>query len=199
MIHRMRRPPSKLVERLVSVSEEVLRPDPALRLEDIAALIGSARATLYYHFSGRDDLVAFLLEEHLRVAAETIELAVTTTRPTTRPPVVQLRSAITALVGFLGRQPGVCAGLLSFAGATGRLGTLMAAKDAHLATPLQKLLDEGAATDQFTISDSRDAANAILGAAMIATLTRWEDGRDTQDPEFQQALTDQLVRSVARA
>src|SRR5216683_7819838 len=120
----MRRPPSKLVQRLLSASEEVLRPDRALRLEDIATLVGSARATLYYHFSGRDDLVAFLLEEHLRVAAETIELAVTTTRP----PVVQLRSAITALVGFLGGQPGVCAGLLSFAGATGRLGTLMAAK-----------------------------------------------------------------------
>jgi TetR/AcrR family transcriptional regulator len=195
MIGRMRRPPSKLVERLVSVSEEVLRPDPALRLEDIATLIGSARATLYYHFSGRDDLVAFLLEENLRVAAETVELAVTTPRP----PVVQLRSAITALVGFLGGQPGVCAGLLSFAGATGRLGTLMAAKDAKLATPLRKLLDEGAATDQFTFSDSRDAANAILGAALIVMLTRWEDGRDTQDPEFQQALTDQLVRSVARA
>src|SRR6478609_5020053 len=32
MIGRMRRPPSKLVERLVGVSEEVLRPDPALRL-----------------------------------------------------------------------------------------------------------------------------------------------------------------------
>ena len=159
----MRRPPSKLVQRLVSASEEVLRPDPALRLEDIATLIGSARATLYYHFSGRDDLVAFLLEEHLRVAAETIELAVTTTRP----PVVQLRSAITALLGFLGGQPGVCAGLLSFAGATGRLGTLMAAKDAKLAAPLRKLLDEGAATGQFTTSDSRDAANAILGAALI--------------------------------
>ena len=75
----------------------------------------------------------------------------------------------------------------------------MAAKDAALAAPLRKLLDEGAATSQFTISDSRDAANAILGAALIATLTRWEDGRDTQDPGFQQALTDQLVRSVARA
>jgi AcrR family transcriptional regulator len=174
----------------------VLRPDQALRLEDIAALIGSARATLYYHFSGRDDLVAFLLEENLRAAAETIELAVTTTQP---PPAAQLRSAITALAGFLGGQPGVCAGLLSFAGATGRLGTLMAAKDAALAAPLRKLLDEGATTGQFTISDSRDAANAILGAALIATLTRWEDGRDTQDPEFQQALTDQLVRSVTRA
>ncbi len=192
----MRRPPPKLVQRLVSASEEVLRPDQALRLEDIATLIGSARATLYYHFSGRDDLIAFLLEENLRAAAETIELAVTTTQP---PPAVQLRSAVTALAGFLGGQPGVCAGLLSFAGATGRLGTLMAAKDAALAAPLRKLLDEGAATGQFTISDSRDAANAILGGALIATLTRWEDGRDTQDPEFQQALTDQLVRSVTRA
>jgi hypothetical protein len=36
----------------------------------------------------------------------------------------------------------------------------MAAKDATLAAPLRKLLDEGAATGQFTISDSRDAANA---------------------------------------
>jgi AcrR family transcriptional regulator len=192
----MRRPPPKLVQRLVSASEEVLRPDQALRLEDIAALIGSARATLYYHFSGRDDLVAFLLEENLRAAAETIELAVTTAQP---PPVVRLRSAITALAGFLGGHPGVCAGLLSFAGATGRLGTLMAAKDAALAAPLRTLLDEGAATGHFTISDSRDAANAILGAALIATLTRWEDGRDTKDPEFQQALTDQLVRSVTHA
>ena len=191
----MRRPPPKLVQRLVSASEEVLRPDQALRLEDIATLIGSARATLYYHFSGRDELVAFLLQEHLRVAAETIELAVTTPQP----PVAQLRSAITALVGFLGEHPGVCAGLLSFAGTTGRLGTLMAAKDAKLAAPLRKLLDAGVGTDQFTINDSRDAANAILGAALIATLTRWEDGRDTQEPEFQQALTDQLVRSVVRA
>ncbi|MCU1652222.1 MAG: transcriptional regulator [Pseudonocardia sp.] len=191
----MRRPPRNLVQRLLSASEEILRPDQALRLEDIAALIGSARATLYYHFSGRDDLVAFLLEEHLRVAANTIALAVTTTQP----PAAQLRSAITALVEFLGGQPGVCAGMLSFAGATGRLGTLMAAKDANLTEPLRKLLDQGAATHQFTINDSRDSANAILGAALIATLTRWEDGRATQDPEFQQALTDQLVRSVARA
>ncbi|MDT7586660.1 MAG: hypothetical protein QOC83_394 [Pseudonocardiales bacterium] len=191
----MRRPPRNLVQRLLSASEEILRPDQALRLEDIAALIGSARATLYYHFSGRDDLVAFLLEEHLRVAANTIALAVTTTQP----PAAQLRSAITALVEFLGGQPGVCAGMLSFAGATGRLGTLMAAKDANLTEPLRKLLDQGAATHHFTINDSRDSANAILGAALIATLTRWEDGRATQDPEFQQALTDQLVRSVARA
>src|SRR5258708_20180009 len=98
MIGRVRRPPPKLVQRLVRASEEVLRPDQALRLEDIAALIGSARATLYYHFSGRDDLVAFLLEEHLRAAAETINRAVPTAQPQL---LVQLHSAVTALAGFL--------------------------------------------------------------------------------------------------
>ena len=60
----------------------------------------------------------------------------------------------------------------------------MAAKDAALAGPLRKLLDEGAATGQFTIGDSGDAANAILGAVMISTLTRWEGGRDTQVPSI---------------
>src|SRR5258705_11900409 len=97
MIHDMRRPPSKLVERLVSVSEEVLRPDPALRLEDIAALIGSARATLYYHFSGRDDLAPFLLEENMRAPAEPIEPTVTTPRPPTPRPHSPLTPTVASL------------------------------------------------------------------------------------------------------
>src|SRR5260370_41413375 len=88
----MRRPPPKLVQRLVSASEEVLRPDQAPRLEDIATLIGSARATPYYHFSARGDLIAFLLAEHLRAAAETIDLPVTAAQP---PPPAQPHSADT--------------------------------------------------------------------------------------------------------
>ena len=61
MIGRMRRPPSKLVERLVRVSEEVLRPDPALRLEDVATLIGYASRKL-----GRYDEALSLLDEAYR-------------------------------------------------------------------------------------------------------------------------------------
>jgi hypothetical protein len=47
--------------------------------------------------------------------------------------------------------------------------------------------------------DPDDAANAILGAAMIATLARWDRGDDSTSLAYQQALTDQIVRGVLPA
>jgi TetR/AcrR family transcriptional regulator len=188
-------PPPELARRLVSASEEVLRPGGEMRLEDVAALVGSARATLYYYFSGRDDLIAFLLQEHVTAASEAIAEAA---HPG-QPPGAQLRSAVTALAQFLGRHPGVCAGLLSFAGAAGQLRSVMAAKDDMLAAPIQRILEEGATAGQFSVADTADAANAILGAAMIAIIARWDRGADSTAAAFQQALTDQIIRGVQRS
>jgi TetR/AcrR family transcriptional regulator len=182
-------PPPTLAQRLVSVSEEVLRPDRDLRLEDVAALVGSKRATLYYYFSGREDLIAFLLLEHLAAAAQ-----VMTTASDAQPsPAERLRSAVAALVGFLGERPGVCAGLLSFAGAAGRMASVLAAKDSAVAEPIRCILADG----PFEVGDARDATSAMLGAAMIATVDRWYRG-DAMTPAFQQRLTEQIVRGVLR-
>lgn len=191
----MKSPPRDLARRLADASEEILRPGRDLRLEDIAAMVGSARATLYYYFSGREDLIAFLLTEHVTTASEAITAAA---RPG-QPPAMRLRAAVTALVAFLGDRPGVCAGLLSFADATGQLRPVMAAKDAALTAPIADILREGIQAGQLSAGEPGDAANAILGAAMIATLARWDRGDDSTSPVFQQALTDQIVRGVLPA
>jgi TetR/AcrR family transcriptional regulator len=185
-------PPAELASRLVGASAEILRPGRELRLEDVAALVGSARATLYYYFSGRDDLIGFLLQEHVTAASAAVDAAV---RPD-EPPAGQLRDAVVALAEFLGHEPGVCAGLLSFAGASDGLRSVLATKDALLVTPLQEILARGAAAGEFSAGDPVDAANAILGAMMIAILGRWNRGGDSTAPAFQQALTDQIVRGV---
>lgn len=185
----MKTPPPALAQRLVSASEEVLRPDRELRLEDVAALVGSKRATLYYYFSGREDLIAFLLTEHLTAAAQVIETA-SDTQPS---PAERLRSAVAALVGFLGERPGVCAELLSFAGAAGRMASVLAAKDSVVAEPIRRILADG----PFEVDDARDATSAMLGAAMIATVDRWYRG-DAMTPAFQRRLTEQIVRGVLR-
>jgi AcrR family transcriptional regulator len=170
----------------------VLSPDRGLRLEDVAALVGSPRATLYYYFSGRDDLAGFLLEQHLGAAGDAIRTAV----EPAQPPADRLRAALAALVAYLGERPGVLAGLLSFAGHPERSRDIHAQKEAMLATPLRAILEEGAASGAFAVDDTRDAAHAILGAVMVATLARWHEGRDTTSSEFQHSLVAQLTRSV---
>jgi hypothetical protein len=90
----------------------------------------------------------------------------------------------------------VCAGLLSFADAAGQLRPVMAAKDAALVAPVASILAEGIQAGDLVAGDPGDAANAILGAVMIATLARWDRGDDSTSPAFQQALTDQVVRGV---
>lgn len=188
----MRPPPSELARRLLDASGAVLCPDRGLRLEDVAALIGSPRATLYYYFSGRDALVGFLLEQHLSAAGETFRGAI----EPTHPPGVRLDTALAALVAYLGERPGVVAGLLAFAGHPERARDIHSTKEVILATPLRVILEEGAASGAFVIEDARDAAHAILGGVLVATLARWHDGRDTTSSAFQRALVAQLVRSV---
>ena len=57
----MKQPPVDLAQRLVGASDQILGAGGDVRLEDVAATVGVARTTLYYYFSGRDDLVSCIV------------------------------------------------------------------------------------------------------------------------------------------
>jgi TetR/AcrR family transcriptional regulator len=170
----------------------VLDPGPALRLEDVARLVGTSRATLYYYFSGRDDLLSFLLTEHTRRGAEAVRAAV---RADDRPE-ARLRAMVTALAGYLTSHPGTCAGLLGAFGAAGRLDEVLQANDTWIAAPLREVLTEARDAGVLAAVDSADAANAILGGLLLAVLGRAMTGADPADPRFRQHLVDQMLRGV---
>jgi AcrR family transcriptional regulator len=188
----VKNPPEDLARRLLEVSENVLHADPPPRLEDVARLVGASRATLYYYFSGRDDLLSFLLTEHTRQGAETVRAAV---NPDDAPG-QRLRAMVSALVDYLGQHPGTCAGLLGALGGTGRLHEVLQANDTWIAGPLRDLLTDGRTTGAFDTDDTADAANAVLGALMLAVLGRSMTGADTTDQGFQRQLTEQVVRGI---
>jgi TetR/AcrR family transcriptional regulator len=185
-------PPRDLARRLLDVSESVLRTDPPPRLEDVAQLVGASRATLYYYFSGRDDLLAFLLTAHAEAGAEAIRAAV----DTDDPPEPRLYATVAALIDYLGQRPGICAGMLGAFGGTGRLNEVLYANDTRIAKPLRELLAEGQRAGVFTADDTADAANAILGAVLLGVLGRAMSGADPTDPRFQKQLTTQAIRGV---
>jgi AcrR family transcriptional regulator len=180
--------PAELARQLLDVSDAVLHGDPPPRLEDVARLVGSSRATLYYYFSGRDDLLTFLLTAHARAGAEAVRSQV---RPDDSP-AARLRAMVGAMVTYLGEHPGTCAGLLGALGSAGRMNDVLAANDTWVATPLRDLLADAA----FTVDSAADAANAIMGAILLAVLGRSMAGEDPTDAAFRQRLTEQVVRGV---
>ncbi|MFV2082974.1 TetR/AcrR family transcriptional regulator [Micromonospora sp. LOL_021] len=188
----MKTPPADLARRLLDVSEQVLHGDPAPRLEDIAGMVGASRATLYYYFAGRDDLLAFLLTAHAQDGAQAVQASI----DPTDPPEQRLRAMVAALAGYLSQHPGICAGLLSALGATGRMTDVMAANDRWIAGPLRELLTEAGTVGAVTVDDTADAANAVLGALLLAVLGRSVAGADPTDARFREQLTDQVLHGV---
>jgi len=188
----MKTPPADLAERLLGASEQVLFGDPPPRLEDVARLVGASRATLYYYFSGRDDLLTFLLTAHARRGAETVRNAI----GPDDPPELRLRTMVAAMVEYLGHHPGMCAGLLAALGATGRMSEVLQTNDTWIAAPLRELLAAGREIGAFAIDDVADAANALLGGVLLGVLGRSMSGADATDAVFQRHLTEQVVRGI---
>src|SRR5688572_8644524 len=79
----------------------------------------------------------------------------------------RLRGMLTAMIDYLGRHPGTCAGLLGALGATGQMSEVLQTNDTWIAGPLRDLLSDGQTTGAFTVHNATDAANAILGAILL--------------------------------
>lgn len=189
----MKTPPPDLTARLLEASADVLDLGSEPRLEDIARMVGASRATLYYYFSGREDLLAFLLAAHVEEGAAQMRAAA----DPAADPQQQLHATVSAMVRYLGARPGMCAGLLSALGASGRMDAALQANDRHIATPLRELLVEGRAKGVFAFAHAGDAANAILGGVLMGVLGRAMAQQDPTDASFAEGLADQVVRGVA--
>jgi AcrR family transcriptional regulator len=188
----MKTPPADLAERLIAESESVLGADPPPRLEDVATAIGASRASLYYYFSGRDDLVAFLLASHARAGAAAVAAAV----DPEAAPKDRLRRSVEALTEFLARHPGLCSGMLAAMGSAGRLAEALAVNEAAIAGPLRELIAAGVAAGEVVAPDPVDAANAVLGALLLGVLGRAMQGQDPADVAVRQRLVAQVLRGV---
>ncbi len=67
----------------------------ATKMEDVAAATGLPKATLYYHFAGKEDILAFLFNEILDEVGRAVEHAVSDQGPA----VDRLRAAVLAHLG----------------------------------------------------------------------------------------------------
>ncbi len=143
----------------------------ATKMEDIAAATGVPKATLYYYFDGKEEILTFLFTEIL----DEVATAITGALATSGSAADRLAAAILAHLRVFERFPMASRALQFDLGRAARIPLIAHRVDAAFVEPVHTLLIEGAADGSLRPTDHpRLAALGILGAVTttaINTLT----------------------------
>ena len=132
----MKTPPTELAERLWQVADRALQQGGEIRIDDLAELTGVPRATLYYYFSGKDDVLAFLLAQQLQRGTATIAAAVHSRGGAAE----RLDAVLRAMLHTMAEHPALCTRLMGVM-ANGVGGAqVMAEAERTLMAPVRDLL-----------------------------------------------------------
>jgi AcrR family transcriptional regulator len=179
----VKQPPPDLAERLWQVSDRFLAPGTDLKIDELAGLAGVPRATIYYYFSGKDDVMAFLLAQKVERAG--VVVAEAAAGPGSASD--RLGRVLRALLEQMAEHPALCTRLLCWMTATTAEHLLVEAQ-ASLWGPLRELVVEGQATGEFAEIDPVDATTAITGALSMVAMHHTVNG--DFDPH---AVADRLI------
>jgi TetR/AcrR family transcriptional regulator len=161
--------PTSIAQRLTPAAE--LFADRGLdqtKIEDVADATGIAKATLYYYFSGKEDILAFLLRDTLVSVTDAVAIAAAADG-TARE---RLIGVLAAQLEVMAEQPAVCRALIADLGRAGRIPDIAQAIVDAFYTPVERLLREGAAEGSLrTVDDPLATAVAIFGAVTISGLS----------------------------
>jgi AcrR family transcriptional regulator len=182
-------PPEDLAEKLYGLSDDYLSRGLDVRIDEVAETVGVPRATLYYYFSGKEDLVAFLMTEKTRRMGERIQKVLTEPAPV----VDRLQAVIGASVDAMADAPSLCVNILGALGHGAALGDLLTAWEQALFVPLREVLIEGRASGELEVTDLDTTCAAIGGAVMMATLRDYIGSGRIDAPKLRGMLAHQLV------
>ncbi len=163
----VREVPETLADKLRAAAAEIGSSFDDIRMDDIAAASGIPRATLYYYFAGKDDVLAFLLQTALVDLAESASKAVDGPGDAA----ARLLAVIEAQLQHLADNPATSQLLIANLGKAGQLPDITARIAAGFHTPVRKLLEEGITDGTLRATEDPEvAASAFFGAVIVVGL-----------------------------
>ncbi len=156
----MRRVPASLVAKLTAAADSFASTFDDVRMDDIAKASGIPRATLYYHFSSKNEVLAFLLQGVLADLRVSVALAARSGGTTS----TRLAAVIRAQLDHLAANPGVAQLLLANLGKGGRLPAIAAGIDNGCHAPVRQILSDGMDDGTLAAADIEVITTALFGA-----------------------------------
>jgi AcrR family transcriptional regulator len=179
----VKRPPADLAERLWEVSDQFLALGSEVKIDELAELSGIPRATIYYYFSGKDDVMSFLLTQRVeRATVAIIRAASGAGTPSDR-----LRRVFRAMLHEMAAHPALCTRLMCWMSSAAAEQFVIEAQGGLMA-PVRALFAEGQAAGEFPDIDPVDATTAVMGALAMVAMHHTVNG--DFDPD---AVADSLI------
>jgi TetR/AcrR family transcriptional regulator len=158
--------PADLGHRLRAAAESYGTSFDDVTMDEIAEATGVPRATLYYHFRSKEQVLAFLLTAMLDDIALRVEAAAVSETD------IQSRMAnvVRAQLEAMAANPATTQLLVANLGRAGKLPDIAAGIDRAFRDPVQRLVTEGIATGAIREVDPDMTATAIFGAVTVVGL-----------------------------
>ena len=167
----MKQPPDDLVDKLIEASNQFTGTGLDVTMDEVAQAADVPRATLYYYFSGRDDLVNFYLTHKLDSVSVAMQKAIASEGSVAD----RLEAVIRAVLRSMAAQPALCTELPeALRRARNNFSEVAMKADAVMRQPLRDLLIEGKASGELHVPDvdlAIDALNGAVGQVALIRLT----------------------------
>lgn len=187
--------PASVANKLYAAADLIAQNGLAnTKIEDIAAATGVPKATLYYYFTGKDEILSFLLRDSLAVLAQ--EVAEAADRPGSGRD--RLAAVITVQIEHTMARPGSSRALVGDLGRTIRLPELATAVQQAFYDPIARVLQAGAADGSLrSLDDPHTSAVSIFGAVMMTAMLHNVIKSDRAGHDIADGVIDLIANGVA--
>ena len=149
------------------------------RLEDLAEVTGVPRATLYYYFAGKEEILAWLIRRTLAAIADAVGAAATGDGRASE----RLAAIMTAMLSTMSAQPDACTLLVGESGRIRRMPELGAAVEQGFHLPVQQVLAEGQSDGSLRALQSTETTSAVIWGAVFSAGIHYQVASQGIDPD----------------
>ena len=165
----MKQPPEDLAQKLIDASSKFAGTGLDVSVDQVAQAADVPRATLYYYFSGKEDIVDFYLSHKLDSVSAAMEKAAASEGTV----IDRIGEVVRAVLHAMAAQPALCTELPeALRRAQANLSEVAMKAETVMRQPLRTLLIEGQANDELNVPDIELAIDAIHGALSQVALVR---------------------------
>jgi TetR/AcrR family transcriptional regulator len=188
----MKKVPEDLAAKLYAVGDQFLAEGAEGRLDQIAEDTGIPRATLYYYFSGKDDLVTFFMQEKMDRLATQVQKA----KAGEGSALERFEAAMRASTRELAANPALCLNLMIATGRIEAMADVMMATDRAVMAPLRELLIEARAVGDADVADIDLTVSALMGGVNMAVIQRWALTGEIDPDGMSETVVNQFLNGI---